>query len=66
MDLAQFDASRRHAARADVPLAPRFGPASWREFHLADLFFEAGRREAEEHLPELAALARPQGSGVTV
>jgi NTE family protein len=60
MDLAQLDSSRRHAARADVPLSPRFGPSTWRDFHLADLFLEAGRQVAEEHLPALAALAKPQ------
>ena len=60
MDLAQLDSSRRHAARADVPLSPRFGPSTWRDFQLADLFLEAGRQVAEEHLPALAALAKPQ------
>jgi NTE family protein len=64
MDLAQLDSSRRHAARADVPLTPRFGPSTWRDFHLADLFYEAGRRAAEEHLPALQALAKPQPSRV--
>ena len=59
MDLAQLDASRRHAARADVPITPRFGPASWRDFHLADLFLQAGRQAAGEQLPALRALARP-------
>jgi NTE family protein len=64
MDLAQLDSSRRHAARADVPLTPRFGPSTWRDFHLADLFLEAGRQAAEEHLPALQALAKPQPSRV--
>jgi NTE family protein len=67
MDLAQFDASRRHAARADVGVSPRFGPASWRDFHLADLFLDAGRTAAEEEgLPALARLAKPQRSRLTV
>jgi predicted acylesterase/phospholipase RssA/CRP-like cAMP-binding protein len=60
IDLAQVDASIRHAARADVVMTPRFGPGSWRDFHLADLFLEAGRRAAEEQLDTLRALARPQ------
>ena len=30
-----------------------------RDFHLADLFFEAGREAAEEQLPKLQSLARP-------
>ena len=59
MDVAQLDSSERHAARADVPVTPRFGPSSWRDFHLADLFFEAGRQAAEEQLPALQSLARP-------
>ena len=59
MDLAQLDSSERHAARADVPVTPRFGPGSWRDFHLADLFLQAGRQAAEEQLPALQALARP-------
>lgn len=59
MDVAQLDSSERHAARADVPVTPRFGPSSWRDFHLADLFFEAGRKAAEEQLPALQSLARP-------
>jgi len=59
MDLAQLDSSERHAARADVPITPRFGPGSWRDFHLADLFLHAGRQAAEEQLPALHALARP-------
>ena len=42
MDPAQLDASRRHAARADVPVTPRFEPSTWRDFHLADLFLDAG------------------------
>jgi NTE family protein len=59
MDLTQLDASEQHAARADVVITPRFGPGSWREFDLADRFLEAGRRAAEEELPNLAALASP-------
>jgi hypothetical protein len=43
-----------------VPVTPLFGPSSWRDFHLADLFLEAGRRAAEEQLELLQSLARPQ------
>jgi NTE family protein len=60
IDLAQLDASVRHAAAADVVMTPRFGPGNWRDFHLADLFLEAGRRSAEQQLGSLRALARPQ------
>ncbi len=65
MDLSQLDASVRHAALADVTITPRFGPSSWRDFHLADLFLMAGRRAAEEQLPALQALARPQSVAMT-
>jgi NTE family protein len=60
MDVAQLDSSERQAARADVVVTPRFGPGSWRDFHLADLFLDAGRRAAEEALPALQSLARPR------
>jgi NTE family protein len=61
MDLAQLEGSNRHAELADVVLNPRFGPSTWRDFQLADLFYEAGAQAAREALPALAALARPQG-----
>ena len=63
MDLTQLDASEQHAAQADVVITPRFGPGSWRDFHLADQFLEAGRRAAEEQLPSLAALAARRAPG---
>jgi len=59
MDLSQVDTSARHAALADVVITPRFGPAEWRDFHLADLFLAAGREAARQQLPALQALARP-------
>jgi NTE family protein len=64
MDLSQLDSSVRHAGLADVCITPRFGPASWHDFALADLFREAGERAAEEQLPSLRGLARPQSSSV--
>jgi NTE family protein len=60
MDLANLDNSIRHAALADVTITPRFGPATWKDFHLADLFLEAGRRATEEALPALAQRVRAQ------
>ena len=60
MDLANLDNSIRHAALADVPITPRFGPSTWKDFHLADQFLEAGRQAAEDALPELAQRVRPQ------
>jgi len=59
MDLSQLDTSARHAALADVVITPKFGPAEWRDFHLADLHLAAGRAAAFEQLPALEALARP-------
>lgn len=62
MDLSQLDASIRTAALADVVITPRFGPSSWRDFHLADRFFEAGYLAAESQLPALQSLAHPQSA----
>jgi NTE family protein len=59
MDLSQLETSARHADLADVVVTPRFGPAHWRDFHLADLFLAAGRRAAVEALPALQALSTP-------
>jgi predicted acylesterase/phospholipase RssA/CRP-like cAMP-binding protein len=59
MDLSQLDTSARHAALGDVVITPRFGPAEWRDFHLADQFLEAGRVAVSEQLPALQALSRP-------
>ena len=59
MDLSQLETSIRHAELADVVITPRFGPAHWRDFHLADLFLAAGRRAAVEQLPALQALSTP-------
>jgi predicted acylesterase/phospholipase RssA/CRP-like cAMP-binding protein len=59
MDLSQLDTSIRHAALADVVITPRFGPADWRDFDMADLFLAAGRTAALEQLPALQALSKP-------
>ena len=59
MDLSQLDTAARHAELADVVVTPRFGPADWRDFELADLFQAAGRAAALEQLPALQALCRP-------
>jgi NTE family protein len=64
MDVSQLDTSTRHAAAADVVVTPRFGPSSWRDFELADLFLAAGRQAAQEQLPTLQTLARPQAAAV--
>jgi hypothetical protein len=59
MDLSQLDTSARHAALADVVITPRFGPADWRDFQLADLFLDAGRTAAADQLAALQSLSRP-------
>lgn len=59
MDLSQLAQSTRYAELAEVPITPRFGPGEWRDFHLADQFLAAGRREAERALPALRSLALP-------
>jgi NTE family protein len=61
MDLSQLAESVRNAELADVIVTPRFGPGEWRDFHLADLFLQAGRTAAEEQLQTLASLALPAG-----
>ena len=59
MDLSQLDTAVRHAELADVVVTPRFGPADWRDFQLADRFLAAGRAAALEQLPALQTLCRP-------
>ena len=58
MDLSQLDTSVRHAGLADVTITPRFGPADWRDFHMADLFLDGPRGHAER-LTALQALSNP-------
>lgn len=57
--MLQTDTSIRNAAEADVVITPRFAPSSWRDFHLSDLFREAGREAAEGSLAHLRTLVRP-------
>jgi NTE family protein len=59
MDLSQLQESVRHAELADVAITPRFGPCHWRDFDLANQFLLAGRKAAEEQLPQLRSLALP-------
>jgi predicted acylesterase/phospholipase RssA/CRP-like cAMP-binding protein len=59
MDLSQMADSVWHTELADVPITPTFGPGEWRDFHLADLFLEAGRVAASQQLPELQSRALP-------
>lgn len=59
MDLGQLDTAARYAELADVAITPKFGPADWRDFAMADRFLNAGRAAALEQLPSLQALCRP-------
>jgi NTE family protein len=59
LELAQVDASARQAARADVAITPKFGPATWRDMHLGPLFFATGAEAAEAQLSRLDSFARP-------
>jgi NTE family protein len=57
--MLQSDTSARNAALGDIVLAPQFAPSSWRDFHLADLFRNAGREAMTACLPALGGLAKP-------
>ena len=59
MDLSQLDTAARYAELADVAITPKFGPADWRDFGMADRFLAAGRAAALEQLGELRSLCRP-------
>ncbi len=59
MELTHTEVSTREAARADVCVTPRFGPSTWKDFHRADAFLDAGRQAAEASLPTLARLCLP-------
>jgi NTE family protein len=59
MDLSQLDTAARYAELADIAITPKFGPADWRDFAMADRFLAAGRDAALEQLPALQALCKP-------
>ena len=61
LELASLGAAETQTAVATIPVTPRFGPGSWRDFRLAGRFLAAGEEAMEEALPALAALARPSG-----
>jgi len=42
-----------------VPVTPRFGPGTWRDFRHADRFLAAGEEAMEQALSRLRAQARP-------
>jgi CRP-like cAMP-binding protein len=59
LELASFGAAAAQTAAASVPVTPRFGPGTWRDFRHADRFLAAGEEAMEQALSRLRALARP-------
>jgi predicted acylesterase/phospholipase RssA len=59
LELASFGAAAAQTAAASVPVTPRFGPGTWRDFRHADQYLVAGEEAMEEALSGLRALARP-------
>jgi predicted acylesterase/phospholipase RssA/CRP-like cAMP-binding protein len=59
LDMLQLDTSIRNASEADIVITPRFGPSTWRDYHLADLFYTAGCDMARERMPDLLGLTQP-------
>jgi NTE family protein len=59
LELASFGAAAAQTAAASVPVTPRFGPGTWRDFRHADRFLAAGEEAMEQALSGLRALAHP-------
>ena len=59
LELASSAAAAAQTAAASVPVIPRFGPGTWRDFRHADRFLAAGEEAMEQALSGLRALARP-------
>jgi NTE family protein len=59
LELASFGAAAAQTAAASVPVTPRFGPGTWRDFRRADRFLAAGEEAMEQALARLHTLARP-------
>jgi NTE family protein len=59
LELASSGAAAAQTATASVPVTPRFGPGTWRDFRHADRFLAAGEEAMEQALSGLRALARP-------
>jgi NTE family protein len=59
LELASFAAAAAQTAAASVPVTPRFGPGTWRDFRHADRFLAAGEEAMEQSLSGLRTLARP-------
>lgn len=59
LELASFGAAATQTSVASVPVTPRFGPGTWRDFRHAERFLAAGEEAMEQALSGLRALARP-------
>lgn len=59
LELASLGAAAAQTAAASVPVTPRFGPGTWRDFRHAERFLAAGEEAMEQALSGLRALARP-------
>ena len=59
LELASSGAAAAQTAAASVPVTPRFGPGTWRDFRHADRFLAAGEEAMEQALSGLRAQARP-------
>jgi len=59
LELASFGAAAAQTAAASVPVTPRFGPGTWRDFRHADRYLAAGEEAMEQALSGLRALAAP-------
>ena len=62
LELASFGAAAAQTAAASVPITPRFGPGTWRDFRHADRYLAAGEEAMDQALSGLRALARPGSS----
>jgi len=59
LELASFGAAAAQTAAASVPVTPRFGPGTWRDFRHADRYLAAGEEAMDQALSGLRALAHP-------
>lgn len=59
LELASFAAAAAQTSAASVPVTPRFGPGTWRDFRHAERFLTAGEEAMEQALSGLRTLARP-------
>ena len=50
LELASFGAAAAQTAAASVPVTPRFGPGTWRDFRHADRYLAAGEEAMEQAL----------------